>query len=189
MVDELKKSFIRKIKHKSVINIGYRDWEAMHFKKFDRRFVCCNLHFQKSSGIIWNALLHNVYHRLTRYFSYKTSMAQEQESLWLRKASSWISDTKGKQFENHSRYRVNRGSFLGPRWSLSEKAMVEHKGHWFWPKKQKKNWRFAFPRVKQASSTTSPWNGNVGIHWTNFRLKENLTIANNRAITDLTNEG
>jgi len=36
----------------------------------------------ESSQIVWNAFLHNFYHRLVCYFSYETSMVQEQESLW-----------------------------------------------------------------------------------------------------------
>ena len=31
--------------------------------------------YETSSQIIWNALLHNVYHRLVYHFSYETSMA------------------------------------------------------------------------------------------------------------------
>ena len=32
--------------------------------------------YETSSQIIWNALLHNVYHLLMYYFSYETSMAE-----------------------------------------------------------------------------------------------------------------
>ena len=38
--------------------------------------------YETSSQIIWNALLHNFYHRLVCYFSYETSMVEERESLW-----------------------------------------------------------------------------------------------------------
>ena len=37
--------------------------------------------YETLSQIIWNALLHNVYHRLEHYITYETLMADEQESL------------------------------------------------------------------------------------------------------------
>ena len=33
--------------------------------------------YEMSSQTIWNALLHNVYHRIVYYFSYETSMAEK----------------------------------------------------------------------------------------------------------------
>jgi len=39
--------------------------------------------YETSSPMIWNALLHNVDHRFVCYFSYETSMAEDQESFSL----------------------------------------------------------------------------------------------------------
>ena len=39
--------------------------------------------YEKSSPMIWNALLHNVYHRIVCYFSYETSMTEDQECFLL----------------------------------------------------------------------------------------------------------
>ena len=39
--------------------------------------------YERSSQIIWSALLHNVYHRLVCYFAYENSMAEEEEFLFV----------------------------------------------------------------------------------------------------------
>ena len=118
-------------------------------------------------------------------------MAKEQEPPWFSKDSSWISETvKETNSKTSEDIVVIGGGFLGPRWSLLEKAKIEHKERWLWPRKKKqtkKKLAFCISACEAGKLYDVTPVGPVGKHWTNFRLKENLTIATDHAIKDPTN--